>query len=44
MIPKNLASAVLRESDFERAYFLLELSPSGQVAWQNAWADFKAGV
>ncbi len=44
VIPKNLASAVLRESDFERAYFLLELSPPGQIAWQNAWADFKAGV
>jgi spermidine/putrescine transport system substrate-binding protein len=44
VIPKNLTSAVVRESDFERAYFLLELSPAGQAAWQNAWADFKAGV
>ena len=44
VIPKNLASAIVRESDFERAYFLLELSPAGQTAWQNAWADFKAGA
>ncbi len=44
IVPKNLASAVLRESDFKDAYFLLELSPTGQTDWQNAWADFKAGV
>jgi spermidine/putrescine transport system substrate-binding protein len=44
VVPKNLASAVVRESDFKDAYFLLELSPAGQTAWQNAWADFKAGV
>jgi len=44
VIPENLASAIVRESDFKRAYFLLEMSPAGQVAWQNAWADFKAGV
>lgn len=44
VIPKNLTSAVVRESDFKRAYFLLELSPTGQAAWQNAWASFKAGV
>jgi len=44
VVPKNLASAVVRESDFKRGYYTSELSPAGQAAWQNAWADFKAGV
>jgi spermidine/putrescine transport system substrate-binding protein len=44
IIPANLQTAVVRESDFDTAYFLLELSPTGQALWQNAWAEFKAGV
>jgi len=44
IVPENLKSAVVRESDFDTAYFLAELSPAGQTIWQNAWAEFKAGV
>ena len=44
VIPKNLASAVVRESDFQKGSQPLELSPTGQALWQNAWADFKAGA
>ena len=44
VVPKNLRTAVVRESDFKRGYFELELTPSGQKLWQNAWAEFKAGV
>jgi spermidine/putrescine transport system substrate-binding protein len=44
VVPANLESVVVRESDFDVAYFLLELSPQGQTLWQNAWAEFKAGV
>lgn len=43
-IPENLTSAVVRESDFENGYQELELSPDGQKLWQNAWAEFKAGL
>jgi spermidine/putrescine transport system substrate-binding protein len=43
-IPKNLASAVVRESDFDNGFQELELSPDGQKLWQNAWAEFKAGI
>jgi spermidine/putrescine transport system substrate-binding protein len=44
VVPKNLKTAVVRESDFTRGYFELELTPDGQKLWQNAWAEFKAGA
>ena len=44
VVPSNLKTAVVRESDFDTGYFGLELSPSGQTLWQNEWAKFKAGV
>jgi spermidine/putrescine transport system substrate-binding protein len=44
VIPKNLTSAVVRESDFLKGSQPLELSPTGQKLWQNAWAEFKAGA
>lgn len=43
-IPQNLVSAVVRESDFDNGFQELELSPDGQKLWQNAWAEFKAGI
>ena len=44
VVPANLRSAIVRESDFDRGYPLTELTPTGQTDWQNAWAEFKAGV
>jgi spermidine/putrescine transport system substrate-binding protein len=44
VVPANLKSSIVRESDFDRGYFLTELTPAGQTEWQNAWAEFKAGV
>jgi spermidine/putrescine transport system substrate-binding protein len=44
IVPANLRAAIVRESDFDKGYFLTELTPSGQTEWQNAWAEFKAGV
>jgi len=44
IVPANLRTAIVRESDFDKGYFLTELTPSGQTEWQNAWAEFKAGV
>lgn len=44
VVPENLRSTVVRESDFDTGYFELELSPDGQVLWQDTWAAFKAGI
>jgi spermidine/putrescine transport system substrate-binding protein len=44
VVPANLKTAIVRQSDFESAYPLTELTPAGQTDWQNAWAEFKAGV
>jgi spermidine/putrescine transport system substrate-binding protein len=43
-VPENLATAVVRASDFDTGFRELELSPDGQKLWQNAWAEFKAGI
>ena len=43
VVPANLATAVVRPPDFDKGYQELELSPDGQVLWQNAWAEFQAG-
>jgi spermidine/putrescine transport system substrate-binding protein len=43
LIPANLASVVVRESDFRSGYPALELSPEVQAAWQELWLAFKAG-
>jgi len=42
-IPKNLASTVVRESDFAKGVTLLPLTVQGQATWQNEWSAFKAG-
>jgi spermidine/putrescine transport system substrate-binding protein len=44
VVPANLRTAVVRESDFDTGYFQGELTPAGAKLWQNAWAEFKAGV
>jgi spermidine/putrescine transport system substrate-binding protein len=44
VVPANLRSAIVRQSDFNRGYVQTELSPATQTLWQNAWAEFKAGV
>jgi spermidine/putrescine transport system substrate-binding protein len=43
-VPENLASAVLTKEDYDRSQELLELAPEADVLWQNAWAEFRAGV
>lgn len=44
IVPANLKTAIVRESDFDAAFPLTELTPTGATEWQNAWAEFKAGV
>jgi spermidine/putrescine transport system substrate-binding protein len=42
-IPANLASTVVRRSDFEHGVTIDALTTAGQTLWQNAWSNFKAG-
>ena len=43
VIPPNLKTAIVRETDFTHGDQPLELTPKGQTLWQNAWAEFVAG-
>ncbi|HSK17111.1 MAG TPA: extracellular solute-binding protein [Gaiellaceae bacterium] len=44
VVPEHLASTIVRPEDFDRSQELLELAPADDAVWQNAWAEFKAGV
>jgi spermidine/putrescine transport system substrate-binding protein len=44
LIPKNLSSTIVSESDFRRGVSLLPLTTQGQTVWQNAWSTFKSGA
>lgn len=44
VVPANLKTAIVRESDFDTGRFITELTPAGQTEWQNAWSEFKAGA
>lgn len=43
-IPKNLASAVVLQKDWESGQHLLELPPDVDSQWQAVWQQFKAGA
>jgi spermidine/putrescine transport system substrate-binding protein len=42
-IPANLASTIVRQSDFAKGVTIDALTTEGQALWQNAWSSFKAG-
>jgi spermidine/putrescine transport system substrate-binding protein len=42
-IPANLASTIVRESDFEQGVTIDALTTNGEALWQNEWSTFKAG-
>jgi spermidine/putrescine transport system substrate-binding protein len=44
VVPPFLASCVVRPEDFDKGEILLELDPDTDTIWQDAWAQFKAGV
>jgi spermidine/putrescine transport system substrate-binding protein len=44
VVPAHLASCVVRPEDFDKGEILLELDPATDLVWQDAWAQFKAGV
>jgi len=43
VIPKGLASAVVRREQFAFNQELLSLSVTGDRLWENAWSQFKSG-
>jgi spermidine/putrescine transport system substrate-binding protein len=43
VIPKNLTSCVVRESDFDVGFSELELSPDGDALWHSAFQELQAG-
>jgi spermidine/putrescine transport system substrate-binding protein len=44
VIPKNLATTVVRPEDFDNGYTYLELSPTGDALWNSAFQEFSAGA
>ncbi len=43
IIPENLTSTIVRESDFKRGVTIDALTTQGESLWENAWSNFKAG-
>jgi spermidine/putrescine transport system substrate-binding protein len=43
VVPANLKSVIVRPSDFDKGYDILELTTHGQQLYQQAWAAFRAG-
>ena len=43
-VPKSLPTAIVRPQDFESGYWLLELDPTVDQIWLNAWDEVKAGA
>jgi spermidine/putrescine transport system substrate-binding protein len=44
VVPRNLVSTVVRPSDFDSGYTILELNPSVDAAWHSAYQQLQAGV
>jgi spermidine/putrescine transport system substrate-binding protein len=42
-IPPNLASTIVRKSDFVKGVTIDALTADGQALWTNAWSNFTAG-
>jgi spermidine/putrescine transport system substrate-binding protein len=42
-VPQNLATATVKQSDFDSGQPLLELPIAADKAWHDIWAEFKAG-
>jgi spermidine/putrescine-binding protein len=44
IVPKSEPMSVVTPQDFDAGYWLLELSPSTDQIWLNAWDQIKAGA
>ena len=42
LIPPNLRTTIIRESQFKNGYVQGPLSQRGEVLWENAWAAVKS--
>ena len=42
-VPENLATAVVKQSDFETGVPLLQLPAAADAAYHQIWQEFKAG-
>jgi spermidine/putrescine transport system substrate-binding protein len=43
VVPKNLATAVVDPSDFDRGFLFAELPPATETLWRSVWQDFTSG-
>ena len=43
LVPANLASAIVREADFDIGVQLMQLTPKTEKLWDTAWASFLGG-
>jgi spermidine/putrescine transport system substrate-binding protein len=43
-VPQTLDKAIVRQEDFDRGLFELELTPADDQKWQDVWDEFKAGA
>lgn len=43
LVPPNLESAIVRESDFDTGVQLMQLTPQVEEMWDAAWGKFNAG-
>ncbi len=44
LVPANLKSAIVRQTDFDNAFEELQLSPTGDRLWQSEWRKFTSGA
>jgi spermidine/putrescine transport system substrate-binding protein len=43
LVVENLASAIVREADFDVGVQLMQLTPAGEKRWDTAWGTFNGG-
>ena len=42
-LPQNLSTAIVKESDFEVGFPLLQVPPEADAEYHRIWQEFKAG-
>ena len=44
LVPANLKTAIVKQTDFDHAFEELQLSPAGDRTWQAQWRKFTSGA
>ena len=44
LVPANLKTAIVKQTDFDHAFEELQLSPAGDRLWQAEWRKFTSGA